>query len=223
MGLISYLVKKSAQKAIIKTIGKTTVEVITAKTNAEADRLNAQTKKINAEIERINAENGIGQAVKKNDTIYIKPPRSSEKYRDMNALLAAKELLAAGFVNITLKPARTLSERSKKYGLIRSISINGNSDFIGVKKISPYSKIIITYSDFKKDVNEGVYANVERITPGTITSVADLAAPVEPQTDVRNGQKDNTTESGCKKYCVYCGEMIAKKEARFCSACGKEL
>ena len=223
MGLISYLVKKSAQKSIIKTIGKTAADVIVAKSNAETDRLNAQTKKINAEIERINVKNGTGKDVKKEEIIYIKPPRSSEKYHDMDALLAVKELLGAGFVNITLRPARTLSERSKKYGLIRSISINGNSDFLGVKKVSPYSKIIITYSDFKKDVNEGVYASVERITPGTISSVADLAAPVEPQVNIGNDREANATESGFKGYCVYCGEMITKKEAKFCSACGKEL
>ena len=232
MGLVSYLVKKGVQRATIKTIGRTATDVIVAKNKAETERINAQTRQINAEIARINANGGDINFIKKENVIRIKPPHSSEKYRGTSALNAVKELLGAGFVDITLKPVKSLGERSKKYGLINSISINGNSDFLGVKKISPFSKIVINYLDFKKGVSSEVYANIERITPGTIHCVEDLATPangikktetIKKAEGLEREYEEQASQQCPVKYCAYCGEKVTKERAKFCSACGEEL
>ena len=220
MGLLGYIIKKSVQRATIRTIGHAAADVIVAKSNADAQRANAEKQRINAEIERINANKRAVQTITADESARAKPPRSSESYRDTDALEAVKELLGAGFVNITLKPDKRLSQNSKKYGRIRAITINGNGDFLGVRKVSASSKVVITYLDFKNGISEDTYTNIIRIVPGTIRSVADVAQMLNPIKEIPTEEK---SVSNAKRYCVYCGELVTNEKARFCFACGKEL
>ncbi len=229
MGILGYLVSKGVQRASIKTVGRTVAHVMTAKTVAETERINAETQRINAEVERAKYRQAASNRITKDsavvdETVRIKPPRSSEKYHDRDAFEAAKELFAAGFVDVTLRPVKSLSANSNKYGKIRSISINGNSDFMGVRKVSANSKIIITYSDFKKDVNKEAFTNARQVAsettePATDTAITENAVEIGTTTV----QQNNTAEYSFRKYCVYCGEPITNERARFCSACGEKI
>ena len=145
----------------------------------------------------------------------IKPTRSSEDYCGENALEIAKELLGAGFENVTLKPVKVLSERAKKrYGEIKSISINGKAEFLGIKKVPASSYIVIEYSDFKKNVDAGVYTSVAKIVPGIMN-----------RTDLQvNIQKSKVSpEDEVKNFCPYCGAALSVADAKFCSSCGHAI
>ena len=198
MGLLSNIIIKgvstAARNATIKAVGNATMNIISAKasTQEQAD-----------------------DAVIKNGNLYIKPTRSSENYINADTLDVVKELLGVGFENINLKAVKKLGAYSaKKYGKVYSISINGNNDFLGIKKVPASSYIIIEFLDFKDSVSPEVSANMNRLRSGMVHSVADI----ENINDTIDGSPINS-----KKFCSYCGEAIQNENAKFCSACGKEL
>ena len=198
MGLLSSIIAKgvatAARNSTIKVVGNTTSNVI------ETIAKNA------IEKDDIAVKNGI---------TLIKPTRSSEEYYGESALEIAKELHGAGFESITLKPVKELRERAvKKYGNIKSISINGKTEFLGKKKVPASSYIVIKYLDFREDVDLRAYMNVERIRPGIMN---------------RNEQQGNFPESNAiptghtKKFCPYCGAALSKASTNFCSNCGNAI
>ena len=198
MGLIGNLIAKgvatAATKSIIKTVGNTTVDVIAATAQKQAQK---------------------DDAVEKNGKLYIKPTRSSEDYLGENAYDVVQELLGVGFESVTLKSVKELGERAtKKYGNIKSISINGNSEFLGIKRVPASSYIVIEYLDFKEDVSSTVYTNVTRLKTGKISSSEEIEY---------SSHKSKVTQSAAKSFCPYCGKKILNENARFCSACGKEV
>lgn len=198
MGLIGNLIAKgvatAATKSIIKSVGNTTVDVIAATAQKQAQK---------------------DDAVEKNGKLYIKPTRSSEDYLGANAYDVVQELLGVGFESVTLKSVKTLGERAtKKYGNIKSISINGNSEFLGIKRVPASSHIVIEYLDFKEDVSSTVYTNVTRLTTGKISSSEEIEY---------SSHKSKVTQSAAKSFCPYCGRKILNGNARFCSECGKEV
>ncbi len=198
MGLLGSIIAKgvvtAAKNSTIKAVGNAAATVITAKANNPTEK---------------------DDIVVKNGVMLIKPTRSSDDYCGENAVEIARELLGVGFESVTLKPVKTLSERAKKrYGEIESISINGKDEFLGIKKVPSSSYIIIEYSDFKKNVDAGVYANVVKITPGIMNRT-------EPQ--VKIPENDVTPTSEIKKFCPYCGMARSVAGAKFCSSCGKAL
>lgn len=198
MGLLGNIISKgiatAARNSTIKTVGNAAANVIVTKTSASAEK---------------------DDIVVKNGVMLIKPTRSSEDYCGENALEIAKELLGIGFESITLKPVNILRERAKKrYGKIESISINGKNEFLGIKKVPASSYIVIEYSDFKKNVDVGVYASVTKITPG-------IMKRTEPQMSVQESSVAPTSE--IKKYCPYCGAVLSVADAKFCSCCGKAI
>lgn len=196
MGLLGNLIVKgvatAARNSTIKAVGNTAVDVISATSKKQSQ-------------EDIVVKNGI---------VFIKPTRSSQDYLGENTLDVVQELLGVGFEKVTLKPVKKLSEHSvKKYGLIHTISINGNSEFLGIKKIPASSYILIEYLDFKNNVNPKVYENVKRITSGTISNADELEAPSQENYNVNN----------FKNFCPYCGEKIININAKFCSNCGQKI
>lgn len=154
-------------------------------------------------------------AVVKNGTMFIKPTRSSENYINKNAYEIAQELLGAGFERVTLTPLPQLSERSvKKYGSIKSITINGNDEFLGIKRIPASSYIVIKYLDFKKGVSPQAYSSVQYITPGVMQAFT--------KNNMVQERKVISDES-FKRFCVYCGQQLQSKDVRFCAYCGKAV
>lgn len=197
MGLLGNIIAKgvvtAARNSTIKAVGNATATVINAKNQTEKE-----------------------DVVVKNGTVFIKPTRSSEDYRNKNALDIAQELLGIGFESVTLKPINKLSEWSKKkYGKIESISINGKNEFLGIKKIPASSYILIEYLDFKDDVSKEVYSDIKSIKPGMVCSIAEIAAMIN--------KEDRNAIKTLAKFCPYCGKPISYESARFCSSCGKEL
>lgn len=147
--------------------------------------------------------------------VMIKPTRSSDDYYRENALEIAQELLGAGFDSVTLKPANELGEWTRKrYGEIKSISINGNREFKGVRKMPASSYIVIQYLDFKKNVNMTVYENIEKITPGVMSRNEPKESLPKSNSNSANGQK---------KFCPYCGGALTVVDARFCTSCGNAI
>ena len=198
MGLIGNLIAKgvatAATKSVIKTVGNTTVDVIAATAQKQAQK---------------------DDAVERNGKLYIKPTRSSEDYLGENAYDVVQELLGVGFESVTLKSVKKLGERAtKKYGNIKSISINGNSEFLGIKRVPASSHIVIEYLDFKEDVSSTVYTNVTRLKTGKISSSEEIEY---------SSHKSKVTQSAAKSFCPYCGQKIRNENARFCSACGREV
>lgn len=202
MGLLGNIIAKgvatAATNSIIKTVGKTvgdtTVGIIGATAQKQAQK---------------------EDAVIKNGTLYIKPTRSSEDYLGESAFDVVQELLGVGFESVTLKPIKKLSERAiKKYGNIKSISINGNNEFLGIKRVPASSHIIIDFLDFKEDVSRTVYTNVRRLKTGKIQDIEDLEY---------TSQKSKSTQNILKSFCPYCGEKVLQEQAKFCSSCGKEI
>ena len=202
MGLLGDIIAKgiatAAKNSTIKAVGDAATNVIVA----SAERQN--------EKEDVVVKNGVS---------YIKPTRSSEEYRDKNALEIAKELFGVGFESIELKPIKKLGEHSKKkYGRIVSISINGKSDFLGIKKIPTSSYIIIEYLDFNKNVDNNVYEGINRISSGVKHNITELEVKLQ-----ENDNKKSFVADDAKNFCPFCGQSIKYKEAKFCSGCGKEL
>lgn len=151
----------------------------------------------------------------------IKPTRSSEDYCGANVLEVVQELFGVGFNNITLKPICKLTEWSrKKYGKIVTITINGNSDFLGLKKIPATSFIIIEYMDFKPNVNPQIYEGIKCITPGKVYCDEKIESiTTSTGEDISSSNISNDE----KLFCAYCGKQIKNKEAKYCSYCGKEI
>lgn len=198
MGLIGNLISKgvatAATKSIIKTVGSTTVEVISATAQKQTQK---------------------DDAIEKSGKLYIKPTRSSEDYIGENAYDIVQELLGVGFESVTLKSINKLSERAiKKYGNVKSISINGNCEFLGIKRVPTSSHIVIYFLDFKEDVSDTVYTNVTRLKTGKISSSEDIEYL---------SHKSKPFQNMPKSFCQYCGEKILNENAKFCSACGKEI
>lgn len=198
MGLLANIIAKgistAATKSIIKTVGDTTVDVIAATAQKQAQK---------------------DDAVEKNGKLYIKPTRSSEDYLGKSTFDIVHELLGVGFESVTLKSVKKLNERAiKKYGNIKSISINGNSEFLGIKRVPASCHIVIDFLDFKEDVSDTVYMNVKRLNTGKVSCVEDLEY---------SSRKDEKTQNNVKSFCPYCGEKVFNENARFCSACGKEI
>lgn len=198
MGLLSSIIAKgvvtAARNSTIKAVGDAAATVIATKVSVDA------------------AKDDIAV---KNDVTLIKPTRSSEGYCGKNALEIARELLGVGFESVTLKPVKTLNTGArKKYGEVKSISINGKKEFFGIKKVPSTSYIVIEYSDFKKNVDVSVYADVTRITPGTIQ-----------RNDFKSSVQEGSSmpQSMFKKFCPYCGNAITFEGAKFCSHCGKQI
>lgn len=198
MGLLSGIIAKSvitaARNSTIKAAGEAAATAISAKANTASEK---------------------DDIVVKNGVVLIKPTRSSEDYCGENALEIARELLGVGFESVTLKPVKVLSERAKKrYGEIESISINGKDEFLGIKKVPSTSYIVIEYSDFKKNVDVGVYASVAKITPGVMNHN-------EPQVDTHAHNVLPPSEE--KRFCSYCGSALTVVGAKFCANCGKKI
>ncbi len=197
MGLLGGIIAKgvvtAARNSTIRAVGAATANVIATKAANKEEK---------------------DDFVIKEGKLFIKPTRSSEAYYRENAVDIAQELLGVGFESVTLKPIKKLGEWSKKrYGEIESITINGKSEFLGMKKVPVSSYIVIEYLDFKGSVSQEVYKNQERIIPGVMNSVTEKA---------KLAQKE-TNEGSYKNYCSNCGKQIMNKEARFCANCGKEL
>lgn len=200
MGLLGHIITKgvttAARNSTIRAVGNAATQVIVTKANNPTEK---------------------EDMVVKNGVVLIKPTRSSNDYCGENALEIARELLGVGFNSVTLKPVNTLSERAKKrYGEIRTISINGKDDFLGIKKVPASSYIVIEYSDFKQNVDASVYSNVERITPGVMNRI-------EPQAQSNIPERVVTQTSALKRFCPYCGSLLTVEGARFCSNCGNGL
>lgn len=198
MGLLGSIIAKgvvtAAKNSTIKAVGDAAANVISTKASTSVEK---------------------DDIVVKNGVMLIKPTRSSDDYCGENALEIAKELLGAGFENVTLKPVKVLSERAKKrYGEIESISINGKDEFLGIKKVPASSYIVIEYSDFKKNVDVGVYTSVTKIIPG-IMNRTDLQVSIQ--------KNDTTPENKAKKFCPYCGAALSVVDAKFCSCCGHAI
>ena len=197
MGLFSTIIVKgvttAATKSIIKTVGNTTLDVIAATAQQQALK---------------------DDAVEKNGRLYIRPPRSSEDYLGENAFEVLQELTGAGFENVTLKPIKKLSNRAtKKYGNIESISINGNNEFLGVKRVPATSYIVIEFLDYKEDIDHTTYASVNPIKAGLMQSISNFEETFQK----------NPIKHLSKSFCPYCGEKVLNEKSRFCTACGKEL
>ena len=195
MGLFGYIVAKgvetAAKKVTIETLENATVNILAATAQNQSSK---------------------DDSVLKNGKLYIKPTRSSEDYTYQNALEIAKELLGAGFESVELKAIKKLGERSiKRYGEIQSVSINGKTDFLGIKKVPASSYIVIEYLDFKNSINLNIYQQVMYIKPGIIQNHTIIES---------NFADDN---SNLKKFCCYCGKPIQNANAKFCSICGKEI
>ena len=198
MGLLGNIIAKgvvtAAKNSTIRAVGDAAANVIATKANNQTEK---------------------DDIVVKNGVMLIKPTRSSEVYCGEIALDIARELLGVGFESITLKPVNTLSERAKKrYGEIESISINGKEEFLGIKKVPSSSYIVIEYSDFKKNVDAGVYASVTRITTGVMRRN-------EPQVSTQESHAVPT--SVAKRFCPYCGAALSTAGARFCTNCGNAI
>lgn len=197
MGLLSYIIAKSVKtvaiNSTIRTVGKVATNVISA---------NSKNTNKNEDV-----------TIKKEIT-FIKPTRSYEYYYDKNTLDIVKELFGAGFESITLKPIYKLSERAKaKYGMLESISINGDIEFSRNKKVPSTAYIVIEYADFKSNVDASVYNNIRKITPGTIS---------RNEFQHSNQKNEPVTTSEIKKFCSYCGNRL-EAEAKFCSCCGEKV
>lgn len=198
MGLLSGIIAKSvitaARNSTIRAAGEAAATAISAKASTASEK---------------------DDIVVKNGVVLIKPTRSSEDYCGENALEIARELLGVGFESVTLKPVKVLSERAKKrYGEIESISINGKDEFLGIKKVPSTSYIVIEYSDFKKNVDVGVYVSVEKITPGVMNRN-------EPQANIHEHNVLPPSEE--KRFCPYCGSALTIAGAKFCACCGKKI
>ena len=201
MGLLGGIIAKgvitAARNSTIRAVGEATVGVIAATASKPSAK------------EDVTFKNGI---------MFIKPTRSSDDYLDKYTPDIIQELFGAGFENITVKPIQRLNERAqKKYGKIVSLSINGKNEFLGIKKVPATSHIVIEYLDFKKNVNQEIYATVERITPGPVhkktPGASDAAFVLQEVNDAKN----------FKKFCPFCGSPVVSETAKFCSNCGKEL
>lgn len=194
-GIIAKGVLTAAKNSTIKAVGSATVGIIDATARKQQ---------------------GKEDVVIKNGTTFIKPTRSSENYLGKNASDIAQELLGIGFESVTLKPVNKLNDwAAKRYGKIVSISINGKSDFMGVKKVPASSYILIEYLDFKKNAKAEAYANVTPINAGTIRNASEI------HSSQRGGHINNVAEA--KKFCSYCGIPVSLADAKFCSNCGKPL
>lgn len=198
MGLLSGIIAKSvitaARNSTIRAAGEAAATAISAKASTSSEK---------------------DDIVVKNGVVLIKPTRSSDDYCGENALEIARELLGVGFESVTLKPVKVLSERAKKrYGEIESISLNGKDEFLGIKKVPSTSYIVIKYSDFKKNVDMGVYASVAKITPGVMNRN-------EPQVNIHEHNVLPPSEE--KRFCPYCGSALTIAGAKFCACCGKKI
>lgn len=206
MGLLGNIISKgvttAARNSTIKAVGNAATNVIATKANASGSGVASN-------------DNDKDDVVVKNGVKMIKPTRSSEAYCGENALDIAKELLGVGFESVTLKPVNTLSGWSKKkYGEIKSISINGKTNFFGSKKVPSSVYIVIEYFDFKKNVDGQVYESVTKITPGIMRRAEPHVAP----------QANSSAPSGgSKRFCPYCGSVLPVADAKFCSTCGKAI
>lgn len=206
MGLLGSIIAKGVTTAA-------TNSTINAVGNAVATVIATGANKQNAK-EDITVKKGV---------ILIKPTRSSDDYCGENASEVAKELLGAGFDNVTFTPRNTLNERSKKrYGEIKSVSINGNKDFTRLKKVPASSYIVIEYLDFKEGIDPSVYAGVKKITRNVLRSGESIQAIC--QETAQRIQLDMTqTSSVTKKFCPYCGTAVTVSGAKFCISCGKQI
>ena len=194
MGLLGSIIAKgvvtAAKNSTIRAVGEAAATVIGAKATKD-------------------------DVVIKNGTKLIKPPRSHENYYGENAVETARELLGVGFENITLRPKFELRERARKdYGKISMISINGNSEFLGVKKVPSTAYIVIEYREFKTNVGPSAYYNLTKIVPGTVHNLNEL----ESMYNVVNVIPD----TNAKHFCLHCGNPLPDG-AKFCSNCGKEV
>ena len=200
MGLLGHIITKgvttAARNSTIKAVGNAATQVMVAKANNSLENENM---------------------VVKNGVVLIKPTRSSSGYSGRNALEIARELLGVGFYSVTLMPENILSERVKRrYGEIRTISINGKKDFQGIKKVPATSYIVIEYSDFKQNVDPSIYSYVERIIPGVMNRMGSQAQSNIPEMVV-------APTSAPKRFCPYCGTSLMVEGARFCTSCGNGL
>ena len=206
MGLLGSIIAKgvttAATNSTINAVGNAVATVIATGANKQNTK------------EDITVKKGI---------ILIKPTRSSDDYCGENASEIANELLGAGFDNVTFKPCNTLSERAKKrYGEIKSVTINGNDDFTRLKKVPASSYIVIEYLDFKKGIDPSVYADVKKITPNALSGGESIQAIC--QETARRIQADMPqTSNVTKKFCPYCGTAVAVSGAKFCISCGKQI
>lgn len=198
MSLLGNIIAKgvvtAARNSTIKAVGSAAANVIVAKSQSNEQK---------------------DDATVKGGKLYIKPTRSSEKYIGENAAEVAQELLGVGFNSVNLKATKKLGKHAvKKYGKICSISINGHTDFLGIKKIPASSYIIIEFYDFKENVGLEIYSKVRRVRTGIVHNIEDI------ECDNRVG---SIAEKSAVRFCSSCGSKIANEKARFCSECGERV
>ncbi len=146
----------------------------------------------------------------------IHPTRNDEDYYNEDAVGIAKELSGAGFENIELKPIKKLGLfSSKRYGKIHNISINGNNKF------SIQSHIVISYLDFKNNVDQCIYDEVQRIDSKN-WRIAKNNEHIEISKPNEFEKYDSPQKSDriSKKYCSFCGAQAKNENAKFCTSCG---
>lgn len=158
MGLLGNIVAKSvstiARNSTIKAVG-----------NAVSDVVSAVAK--NHECK--------DDAVVKNGTLYIKPTRSSEEYLGKSVLAVARELLGAGFESVSLQSVKKLGKFSaKKYGEIASITINGQENFSGLKRVPTSSFVLVEFLDFKDNFDRQSQGGLPHIKSGSFRSVSEI-------------------------------------------------
>lgn len=89
--------------------------------------------------------------------LLVKPTRPAEEYHGEKAIEMAKELVGVGFESVALQPVCTLGKLTKhSFGKVQSISINGKKEFKGIMPVPSSSYIVITYYDFKKNVDQDI-------------------------------------------------------------------
>lgn len=194
MGILSNIIIKgistAARNSTIRVAGEATANIIAAKSDEYSKK------------EDIVVKNGI---------TLIRPTRSSDDYYGKDAMEIAYELLGAGFERVNLEANKKLGAGSKrKYGKIESISINGKTDFIGVKRIPASSYIVIKFLDFKKNVDSSVYENVCKMSSGVLYHK-------ESKGNIQ--ENDKIEDDINKKFCPYCGQSLISVSAKFCSKC----
>lgn len=203
MGLLSYLVVKgmetASKKAVINAAGMATATVISA---------TAQAKEGNPD------------SVVKNGVLYVKPNRNSEEYIGKGAITTVNELLGCGFEKVELKANKSIGSFGiKKYGKVKSVSINGKNEFFARKKVLSSAYVVVEYNDFKDSVDRSMLGKVEMIKPGIFESIINEETFITHKVNI-NQNNATTYET---RYCMYCGKEINDSNAKYCCGCGREL
>ena len=210
MGLLSYLVVKGVETASKKTLINATGMAATS---------------VIATAAQIKEEQP--DSIIKHGTLYVKPNRASSDYYGNDAITTVNELIGCGFDAVELKASKNIGSFGiKKYGKVKSVTINGQSDFNTKKKFISSAYVIVEYNEFRSSVDDSIRSKVNTIRPGIFNTIINEATFAEPKISMSQtniSQNQVYTSASALRYCMYCGKQISDSNARFCSACGKEL